>query len=652
MNSNQPNPNDRNTLSETDERAIDALIYEVNKLAPSPPDLSTAILSELARTRWEGPSAAFNREKDSRGASSVATKRGRSWFAVATGVLALAASIFLILSRWDRTVIDPTRVAENNTTEGLDEPEIAVDKSQVASPTVIATAPTGVVKPTTPREGVPLVRNKPTTTKEQIVDPVLASTEQPSSVKKLTSNHAQSLAEFNGEIESYWERVGVVTAAPIDDAELAARIEDRFGARPDLSNGETLVQATLVNAAACEPLATRLVNRLFRGVPLVPDAQERMIAEATAVIVQGDRFDALISRWVADDSLFNHDRPEQLSQGLATNLLDADAACARCHDSPVDGRFGQEDYWSIASLFAPANRPALFYEMSDGRQRVAEARIPRRWLGNATPSQEASSQEAPVDRQASQKEQLAKQLVGNRILAGALANRIWEIGFGAPLISRASDPIAPPRDDALQQSHTALTDAIINSNFDVRFVVRLVMASDPMRRGQSELYASGRWRVANEETILRDSLAHRTFAAAPIRRPRMGRDQLLAMMGSRIGQAPQSLGASSTVLAQPSVGDGDKNGGSKFDAVVPEKPRDEEFLWAAWVADRKLLEDSWLHWIKDPEEQKRHAFYAVNKTPANREDDFASQLVSRTDDESVAVQNANDRLFWILRQSL
>jgi len=646
MNSHQPNSNDSSTFSEADERAIDALIYEVNKLAPSPPDLSAVILSELARKRWERPNSASSSDKNSRRSSVAATKRGRSWFAVAAGVLALAASIFLILSRWDNFVIDLTNIAENVLPEVSVGPELAADKSPAPAPTVIAVAPPGPAKPMTPREGVPLVRNKPMDTTVASGEPVVASTETTPSGEKLNATHAQTLAKFNAEIESYWDRVGVVAAAPISDAELADRIEDRFGARPALSTGETLVQATLVSAVACEPLATRLVNQLFRGVPLAPESQERMIAEATAVIVQGNRFDELISRWVADDSLFNHDRPEQLSEGLATNLLDADAACARCHDSPVDGRFGQEDYWSIASLFAPADRPALFYELADGRQRVAEPGIPSRWLGNVTPSQEA-----PIDSQAGQKEQLAKQLVGNRVLAGALANRIWEIGFGAPLISRASDPIAPPRDDTLKQSHAALTDAIVNSNFDMRFVVRLVMASDAMQRGQSELFASGRWRVANEETILRDSLAHRTFAAAPIKQPRMGRDQLLAMMGSRIGQPPRALGDSDTVLAQPSIG-GDHSGSSTPDTVVPDKPRDDEYLWASWVADRKLLENSWLHWIKDPEEQKRHAFYAVNMSPGSHEDDFASQLVSPSDDEVVATRNANDRLYWVLRKSL
>ncbi len=653
MNSHQSNRNDSGPLSEADELAIDSLICEVQKITPSPPDLLDAILLQLARGCWDGPTTGAKQGQDSRSSTAVAAKRLRTW-SLAAGLLALAASVVLVFSPWERNAIDATNIAKGKKLEATGGTETNSEKSLVlgsrpSEQKVAQSESNGVTAPVVEtakparHEGVPLVRSKPLMTTELNVERLASGFDSGPNSEALAANHVEVLAKFNDQIKNYWDHVGVTAATPINDMEWADRIEDRFGARPNLTVDGKLANAMLLTAKDCEPLAVRIVRQLFRNVPLAPDSRERMIAEATETIVLGKRFDELISRWVTDASLFDHKRPELVSQGLATNLLDADASCARCHDSPVDRRFVQDDYWALASVFAPVDRAPMFYELTDGRQRVAESRIPARWLGSET-----SQQPSSLDSHASSREQLSKRLVGNRNLAQAIANRIWEIGFGAPLVSRASDPIAPPRDDALQKSHTALSDAIIKSNFDIRFAAKLVMASEAMRRGQSELYASGRWRVANDEAIANDSLVQRTFAAALVKRPRVSNDRLLAMMGSRIGQVPRALGASDTVLAQPAIGAESKQIG----VAAPEKPRDEEYLWAAWVGDRKQLRDSWLHWIKDPAEQQRHAYYAVNMSPPKSDEDFASLLVSPADEKSVAAENATDRLLWVLRQSL
>jgi Protein of unknown function (DUF1549) len=644
MNPTPPNRPDHNPLSEADERAIDALIDEVQQFMPAPPDLSVAILRQLANRDWDhqrsnsselDPTIAITR---SRSESAVVIRRRRSFLISIAGALTIAASALLLLSRWEHTPINGNPIANSNKNTAATDAAIvpgshSVPESEPRVANAVAldetkNAPAAIVKKPLPREGVPLVRNQPT---PESANPLTSDSADAVVIAKnpnVLVEHGKLLVGFNDSIANYWNRLGVTPAASLNDSELAARVKEQFGASPELTSQED-----------CSQVAVRLVERLLRDVPLAAAAHEKMLEQATEVIWKGDRFDVLISQWVADQSLFDSRKPDQVAQGFATNLLGVDAACARCHDSPVDGRYAQHDYWSLASVFAPAERSQLFYELADGRQAVAEPRLPERWLGESRDIKQHAELEL--------RQQFSQALVGNRALAGALANRIWEIGFGAPLVSVASDPIAPPRDDALQNAHAMIADAILASNFDIRVAARLVMASDAMRRGQSELYTSGRWRVASDEAIAQEALSQRTFAAAPPQQPRLSRDHLLAMMESRIGQTPRELGSSPAVLAQPSISDSVAASG----VAKVEKPRAEEYLWAQWIADRQLLRDSWLHWIKDAEQQQRHSLYAVNMKSNIDETELPKRLMSPSDDESIAADNANDRLLWVLRKS-
>ncbi|MGV3484296.1 MAG: hypothetical protein ACO1RT_07750, partial [Planctomycetaceae bacterium] len=82
-----------------------------------------------------------------------------------------------------------------------------------------------------------------------------------------------------------------------------------------------------------------------------------------------------------------------------------------------------------------------------------------------------------------------------------------------------------------------------------------------------------------------------------------------------------------------------------------EKPKPEEYLWAQWIADRELLRGSWLHWIKDPEQQQRHAVYAGNVRSANGAAELVERLSVSPGEEPAPVDDVTDRLFWVLRKS-
>jgi len=641
MSPNLPNRPNREPLSESDGRALDALLGEIQQLAPAPPDLTDAILRKLAQHDWnqdhlEQPALAPSLAQSRKQPEAVDKRHRRALLISVVATVAMAACVLMALSRWEYGSGVDNQVAKGESGKSLagatKSKPLAADNAVIAeeSKTETNSQPTqpALAKKTEPRQGVPLVRSQSSEPSGNALNPELPKDVAVAAARQGSVQEKQLMLRLNDSLTNYWARLGVTPAATISDSEFVSRVKERFGTSP-----------ALLTEDECREFASRLVKRLMRDVPLENDAREKMMDQATVAIHQGERFDELISRWVADSSLFDTRKPELLSQGLGTNLLGVDAACAKCHDSPVDGRFAQHDYWSLASVFVPSDRPPLFYELADGRQRAAEARIPERWIGETA--------SAPVARSTDLKQQFSQSILGNREVAASLANQIWDIGFGAPLVSRASDPIAPPRDDALQASHAVLTDAILGSSFDLRIAARMVIASDAMWRGSSELYATDRWRLAAEESIAKDALARRAFAASSPTNTRMNRENLVAMIESRIGNTPREIGSPDVVLAQPKV----SNSGQLQELPKSEKPQPEEYLWAEWIADRDLLRDSWLHWIKDLDEQQRHAFYAANLSPPAENADWVERLRAPVDAQEGKAETANDRLLWVLRKS-
>lgn len=91
-----------------------------------------------------------------------------------------------------------------------------------------------------------------------------------------------------------------------------------------------------------------------------------------------------------------------ISEQLGHTFLDMNLSCGRCHNHPLDGRVGQEDYWQFTAAFETGLQwsvdadgavridsvvdqelepRVVFYETIDGRQRVAMAGVPGKWLG-------------------------------------------------------------------------------------------------------------------------------------------------------------------------------------------------------------------------------------------------------------------------------
>ena len=171
---------------------------------------------------------------------------------------------------------------------------------------------------------------------------------------------------------------------------------------------------------------------------------------------------------------------------LAALTMNVDLRCTRCHDSHIelDGR--QEDYWSFNAFLrrgvklgpqgqltidaTAKSLGPLFYEVSDGRQAIAEPAIPSAWM------------KIPSDQPIGGVGDWAQKLNGSPELARGVVNSLWQLVHGQPLRGRVIDPISAPHNESLDRLEEELVQDLRGSRFDVARTLALIIASPATRR--------------------------------------------------------------------------------------------------------------------------------------------------------------------------
>jgi len=675
--SNNPDPPSRPPVqwSDADDRAMDALLREYfrkqDSVSAGPRDFSSEILARLDQSR--GHSVGGETQKSS---VAVAVR----WFAVlAACVLAVVAIRGWKANPQQRELALPAIDKQDGGGSAADQarklaaaagesPQGADRANTAGANTAGATQPPATTKPR--RDPIVLSLDRPVDASD---DEAAGLASGSARVTPLLGGEAVSLPsadlkDFDRQFLAYWKSIGVTPAPAVDNATLANRIADRFGFRlgtgtesdsSGANSGALPGDRVLIELASNDLfsterqsrlLAERLVKRLGGGLKLGDERNEQLVASAAEVIRSGGRFDRWISDWVASETIPSepaaaaHLQAAAMGEWVAGRLMGADVGCARCHDSPIDSRFNQHDYWAVAAIFSASPTQSVFYEMPDGRQRVAAPGAPRRWLGWQRGSVQTGDSEAAI---IASRAELATALVGNRQLARTLVNHLWTIGFGTPMVSAASSPIAPPQDDSIELALEMLSEKLIAANFDIRVAARWIVQSEPMKRGTPVQLQGDAWQLAGEAQLVAASLAQRSFAAARPPWPTASQAQLLALMESRGGHQPAKIGARDSVLAQPlatSVTDSGK-------AVT--KPVDhQDYWWTQWLADREGLKGGWMESIADRDQQVRHAFYAVGYRNVNeRQLAWGNALL---DSSATGSDDRNEeiaKIYWVIQHA-
>ncbi len=175
-------------------------------------------------------------------------------------------------------------------------------------------------------------------------------------------------------------------------------------------------------------------------------------------------------------------KPENLAASTARTFLGIRIECAQCHDHPFDN-WKQNEFWSFAAFFAGMERQgrggflAAIREVADRRKLKipgTETSVGPVFLDGSRPlpTQTRGARQLLADWMIT---------VENSYFAKAAVNRLWSQMFGIGLVDPPDDFTAdnPP-------SHPKLLDLLASEfashNFDVRHILRSIVASDAYQR--------------------------------------------------------------------------------------------------------------------------------------------------------------------------
>ena len=175
-------------------------------------------------------------------------------------------------------------------------------------------------------------------------------------------------------------------------------------------------------------------------------------------------------------------KPENLAASTARTFLGIRIECAQCHDHPFDN-WKQNDFWSFAAFFAGMERQgrggflAAIREVADRRKLKipgTETSVGPVFLDGSRPlpTQTRGARQLLADWRSTAE---------NSYFAKAAVNRLWSQMFGIGLVDPPDDFTAdnPP-------SHPKLLDLLASEfashNFDVRHILRSIVASDAYQR--------------------------------------------------------------------------------------------------------------------------------------------------------------------------
>ncbi len=175
-------------------------------------------------------------------------------------------------------------------------------------------------------------------------------------------------------------------------------------------------------------------------------------------------------------------------------------SCNKCHDHPFE-RWTQNDHWQLAAYFAqvgrtdiegspkmprngttPPNEPTPAFE-----ERIFDAdegEVTHPGTGQYAPPRFPYEHGGDIPSSVPRREQLSAWLTApeNPYFARSFANRLWSYFLGVGLIDPVDDIRAsnPPSNPALL---TYLTGELLESGFDVRHVMRLIVTSRTYQHG-------------------------------------------------------------------------------------------------------------------------------------------------------------------------
>ncbi|MCO8122912.1 hypothetical protein NHH03_14280 [Stieleria sp. TO1_6] len=666
-------PNQPHELDDDADPMIDALLAEFVPSDPAqrkcPPDLSAQILAQLSQTKVHRRTPTTQTTAPTRWSAPTRA------FAVAVAIAASLAAI-VWLGPAGNTPEDESAPGLNapglnsvaeNPTKNIPAPQPATGAPTESTDSSVAVTDSPSTpetpSPRRPLRGIPLdspriaSNDVPATETEHGIGNAPGRGQNPVATPRSTTADPLTLvaAETAATAREYWNQLGITPTPDAPNHEITARLKDQLGivlAGDVLSDPERLHRALAQPTQAKELAKHWLASATERNLWAMSQPDKADLVDEVARGFSGQQpFDTTLVSLINGSSnqskqwyqSIGHGGVEGVSKRLADITMNADLRCVECHNSKI-GRSGtQEDFWSFVALVrnavtwqddgwavADQTDPApTFFELPDGRQRLAEPHVSPRLLG------------APNDFDGLNG--WSDSLVGSRVLAGSLVDSLWQLVHGRKLKPSPVDVFAPPSGQQLDQLHTQLAADLQASGFDVARTLALIIAS-PMARRSTPDALRGEALLTTSDSDRIEALELVGAFAAAVDKPSSSRKDRMDIAMRRVGGLLQP-DEQSALLAQPIFQAPRKNVSTSQSGDGQPAISLAQQLSVDFPSDNSSLPVSWLRSIDDYDQQIQHLVYLSgdDKVP----DDLAD-IAKRLKDNG-SVPSALSRIWWILR---
>lgn len=676
-------------ISPHEEQAIDAMLAELH--GRPAPDLSQQILRQLRETPSQGDLCAESltssgslrvevgatrRRAVAEKPSSLAPWQNAPW-KIATAIAAIAAALLLMV--WmgrDSTSVDTSLTAQDsNRTHSLGgEPgrtpllhELAHNNTAATTP---VTAPDSNVTSKSverkPLKGIPLAMKS--SFEDPLDDIEQLKNEQPKiqapviKVPSIAPENRKAVTlvakEIDTNLHDYWSSLGIQAAQEADVAEIAERISSVLGTEvPEQAiESATAFQSFLAKPEIARGAAQKFMNVVTDGgfQKLDPESQTSLLSELASCFGSEQPFDETLASWISGDgpnslhwySANAIDGIHPLARRFATLTMNVDVRCIKCHDSVIESRGTQSEYWAFAGLLERsvnrknkkvlsvatdrASDDLVFFETLDGRQKVVEPGVPAGWIAG-------SGDTAAMDLK-----QWSQRVLGSRELARGVVNSMWRMIHGRPLRGSVVDLSTPPHTESLGSLERRLVDDLIDSRFNLARTLALIVSTSTTRRSVPVALRADQIAMSSQADIDHGNMLVGAFAAAAPQHASLPVSKRVQFANRSVGVSLDAIQKETLLLAQTlDTTDSKTKSNSPGDAVTAKADITIEQFPGKAVAPPV----QWLTLIDELDEKVNHLAYLVpmQKVP-KPVNEVVEKMVAEKNSEPLILH----RVWWMI----
>jgi len=178
----------------------------------------------------------------------------------------------------------------------------------------------------------------------------------------------------------------------------------------------------------------------------------------------------------------NQYRPEAMVSNVTGQFLGVDLSCAQCHDHPFE-RWTREQFWQTAAFFQRSPKPTP--SGSFGQITIPET--DRKVRAALFTGDSALPERSPAAGGDAGRRWFSKWVAGpeNPYFARHTVNSFWNALTGTSLPAASATSPTPPQFANERRVQDLMTEALIASNFDIRFLIRCITLTRAYQRSSS-----------------------------------------------------------------------------------------------------------------------------------------------------------------------